>query len=188
MLPTHAFYKITRWFNNVIAGDSPNSNDPLQIKEAYQHLLKLLPNIKLFNSDAIPSIFIDEDATLGMAWNGDIYRASRENPHLKFIYPKDGFVIWVDALAIPKYAPHLKNAYKFLNFILKANMAKQVTLTYGYATANQAAKKALPKSIRNNPMIYPSPTTLKRGHFQRDVSNLAQALYAKYWEQLKLNA
>lgn len=169
-------------------GYSPNAGNLVQIKEAYQHLLTLLPNIKLFNSDAIPSIFIDEDATIGMAWNGDIYRAHQINPNLHFIYPKSGFVIWVDCFAIPKQAPHLANAYRFLDFMLRAKSAAPVTLIYGYPTANRAARQLLPKRIRENPIIFPSAAVLKRGHFQTDIDNHALDAYAKYWTLLKLNA
>lgn len=167
---------------------SPNSNDPKTIKAIYQNLLNLMPNVKLFNSDAIPSIFIDNDATIGMAWNGDVYRAEQENPNLQFIYPKDGFSIWADCLAIPKNAPHLANAYKFLNFLLQPENASQVTLRYGYATANVKAKEYLPKAMQNNPTIFPSDAVLARGVFENNLSDSALQVYAKYWELLKLNA
>lgn len=167
-------------------GYSANDSNPQHIAQAYQHLVDLLPNIKLFNSDAIPSIFIDEDATIGMAWNGDIYKASQENSNLQFIFPKEGFVIWVDNFAIPKNAPHLANAYKFLDFILRADNSEQATLTFGYATANTAARNLLPKSIRENPVIFPPNEVMHRGQFQTDVGDNALALYAKYWELLKI--
>lgn len=169
-------------------GYSPNDTNPEHIKQAYEHLKALLPNIKMFNSDAIPSIFIDEDTTLGMAWNGDIYRASLENPNLTFVFPKDGYVIWVDNFAIPKNAPDRANAYKFLNFILEAQNAEQATLAYGYATANTAARKILPKNLSDSPVIFPSKAVLARGKFQTDVGDQALALYAKYWELLKIGA
>jgi spermidine/putrescine transport system substrate-binding protein len=169
-------------------GYSANNEDPQHITQAYIHLKNLLPNIKLFNNDAIPSIFIDEDVTIGMAWNGNIYRAHLENPNLVFIYPDDGFVIWVDNFAIPKNAPHLANAYKFLNFILRPEQAKQATIQYGYGTANLAARNLLPKEIRENTVIFPTAEILKRGQFQKNVNDKALALYAKYWELLKIGA
>lgn len=168
-------------------GYSANDSDPKHIEQAYLKLKALLPNIKIFNSDAIPSIFIDEDATIGQTWNGDIYRAHLQNSNLQFIFPKEGFVIWVDALAIPRGAPHLANAYKFLNFMMRGDIASQATLEYGYSTANIAARAFLPANIRNNKTIFPDATTLKRGQFQTDVGDNALATYAKYWELLKLS-
>lgn len=166
-------------------GYSINDENPEHIKEAYFKLKELLPNIKIFSS-AVLSILIDEDATLGMAWNGDLYKASKENSQLSFIFPKDGFVIWVDNWAIPKNPPHPANAYQFLNFILRADIAKIIALDNNFPTPNLAAQKLLPKDIRTNPVVYPTHDILRRGQFQKDVSDEALALYEKYWERLKM--
>jgi spermidine/putrescine transport system substrate-binding protein len=88
-------------------GYSANDTNPDHIKQAYEKLLTLMPNIKVFNQEAAKAMYIDEDATLGMGYSGDIYEANKENPDLQYVYPKEGFVIWIDCLAIPKGAPHL---------------------------------------------------------------------------------
>lgn len=169
-----------------VTGNQDSDSNPEHIKSAFNKLKELMPNIKLFNSDAVISIFIDEDAEIGMAWNGDLYKAKKENPKLDFIYPEDGFVIWVDNLAIPKNAPNLKNAYKFLNFIERPDIAKAIALDNNYPTANLTAQKLLPAEMRDSPIIYPSAAILKRGKFQTDIGDEALALYEKYWEQLKM--
>lgn len=169
-----------------VLGYSANDNQPEHIKQAYLKLKELMPNIKLFNSDAVISILIDEDATLGMAWNGDVYKAHRENKNLTFVYPKEGFVIWVDNFAIPKGAPHLQNAYQFLNFMLRPDIAKIMALENDYSTANLTAQKLLPPEVKNNLVAYPTHDILRRGEFQTDINDSALALYEKYWEQLKM--
>jgi spermidine/putrescine transport system substrate-binding protein len=169
-------------------GYSVNDSDPEHIRQAYLRLKNLLPNIKVFASDTIPSIFIDEDATIGMAWNGDIERAIQENPNLTFIYPKEGYIVWVETFTIPKNAPHLENAYKFINFMMRPEIANHATLVYGYLTANLAGRKLLPQEIRDNKRIFPDKNVLKRREFQTDISDQALALYAKYWEMLKIGA
>ncbi len=168
-------------------GYSVNTTDPEKIKSAYEALLDLLPNVKLFNSDAYQNIYADDDATLGIGWNGDINRLMPDNKHIRFVYPKEGFVLWIDTLAIPKNAPHLKNAYRFMNFILRPDIAKMLSLETGFASPNQAAVKLLPKEIRNNPTIYPSNKILERSHFQTGLPAKARTLYENYWEKLKLS-
>jgi spermidine/putrescine transport system substrate-binding protein len=165
---------------------SINDTDPKHIHEAYLKLKELMPNIRLFNSDAVASILIDEDAAIGMSWNGDLFKAHRENEHLAFVYPTDGFEIWVDNFAILKNSPHMENAYKFLNFLLRPDIAKEVSLTINYSTANLAAKKLMPEEIRNNPTLYPTLAVLKHGEFETDVGDKGLALYEKYWELLKM--
>lgn len=167
-------------------GFKPNDDNPDHIKAAYEHLLKLVPNIKLFASDSIQAIIIDEDAVSGSVWNGDAFKAKQENPSIDFIFPEEGFIIWVDCFAIPKNPPHPQEAYQFIDFMLKAEVAKEIALKEGHALANRAARELLPLRLKNDPLIYPPPDILKRGYFQRDVGEKALSLYSKYWLLLKL--
>lgn len=167
-------------------GFSPNDSNPEHIKLAYEHLLKLIPNIKLFASDSVQAIIIDEDAAIGSAWNGDVYKANLENKAIRFVYPKEGFVIWVDCLAIPKNPPHPKEALAFINFILKPESSRQIALKEGHAITNAKGVDLLPLAIKNNPIIYPSEKIVEKGYFQRDLDEETLTLYNYYWEQLKL--
>jgi len=166
-------------------GYSPNDTKPEHIKEAYLKLKELLPNIKIFNSDAEQTIYIDEDAIIGMGYNGDIHLTQQENPDVKFIYPKEGFTIWIDCLAVIKNAPHLQNSYKFINFILRPDVGKEISEEIGYATPNLAAIKLLPKEEQNDKTINPDAETLKHGELQVDVGQ-ALPMLSKYWEKLKI--
>lgn len=165
---------------------SPNDHNPRHIWAAYQKLLALIPNIKLFASDGIQAMIIDEDAIVGAAWNGDAFKAQAENQTIQFIYPDDGFVIWIDCLAIPLNPPHLNEAYQFIDYMLKAQTAAHIALQEGHAITNRAGIALLPEAIQNNPNIYPSDAILKRGHVQQDISDETLALYNQYWQAFKL--
>ncbi|ASQ46356.1 ABC transporter substrate-binding protein [Legionella clemsonensis] len=167
-------------------GFDPNDTNPVHIDKAFHHLLQLVPNIKLFASDSIQAIMIDEDAIAGSSWNGDAFKAHVENNKIAFNYPQDGFVIWVDCLAIPTNPPHLEEAYEFINFILRPDVGVKIALIEGHAITNAKSKALLPDSFSKNPIVYPSPDVLNRGHFQRDVGEETLALYSQYWQQLKL--
>ena len=90
-------------------------------------------------------------------------------------------------MTIPKNAPHLKNAYLFLNFLMRPDIAKQLSLSMGYATPNLAALQSMPTIIKNNAFIYPDAKTLSRGQFESAPGNLDR-IYEKYMEQLKISA
>ncbi|OIZ94975.1 spermidine/putrescine ABC transporter substrate-binding protein [Candidatus Rickettsiella isopodorum] len=169
----------------MVLGYSPNDTNPEHIRLAYLKLKELMPNVRLFNNDGVKSLFIDEDLSVGMAWNGDIYQAAQENPALRFIYPKEGFVISIDSMAIPIGASHVNNAYTFINFILRPDIAKKISLATGFATPNLTAYKLMPKAILNNSMIYPDKKTLQRSVVQVDVG-AAESIYQHYWELLKI--
>lgn len=169
----------------MVLGYSPNDTNADHIRQAYLKLKQLMPNIRLFNVDGVKSLFIDEDLVLGMGWNGDIYQAAQENSAIQFVYPKDGFIISIDSMAIPIGATHLSNAYRFINFILRPDIAKKISLATGFASPNAAAVKLMPKAILANPMIYPSKMLLKRSRVQADAGD-AEIIYQKYWELLKV--
>ncbi|WP_367606300.1 PotD/PotF family extracellular solute-binding protein [Legionella sp. W05-934-2] len=168
-------------------GYSANDSDPTHVEQAFQALLQLRPNIKLFASDNIQAIIIDEDAQAGMAWNGDVGKALAENAPIAFQFPEDGFVMWVDSLAIPKNAPHLEEAYAFINFLLAPESGASIALEGGHAITNEKAKALLPNAIRNNSLIYPDKEVLGKAIVQRDLPSQTLALYSRYWQRLKLS-
>jgi spermidine/putrescine transport system substrate-binding protein len=166
-------------------GYSINDKNPKHIKQAYLLLRKLLPNIKLFNSDAEINLYVDADIRLGMGWSGDVYLATLENSHIQFVLPKDHLAVWIDCVSIPEYAPHLSNAYKFINFINEPAIAAEIAESNGYSSPNLAAIKLLPQGMQTNKILNPSNKTLERSEVENDVG-AADAVYEKYWQLLKL--
>ncbi len=166
-------------------GYSINTRNPKQIKEAYEKLLKLIPNIKLYDSAATQTFFMDGDAVIGMSFNGDAFLAHQGNPKIVYIYPKDRALGWIDNLAIPKNAPHLKNVYTFINFLLQPKIAKMISMAAGYSSPNLAAIKLMPKNYRDSNILNPSAKILRNIEFEADVGK-ANILYQKYFEMLKL--
>jgi spermidine/putrescine transport system substrate-binding protein len=167
-------------------GYSINDMDEVHIREAYQKLKDLLPNIKVFNSETPKVLFIEEEVALGMNWNGESYKATKENGHIGYVYPKEGALLWMDSLVIPQGAVHVENAHKFIDFLLRPEIARMVCEEIGYATPNLEAVKLLPKEIRENRTIYPADEDLGSSEFQTDVGD-AIAIYEKYWEALKVD-
>lgn len=167
-----------------ILGYSGNETDPNKIKQAYELLRKLRPNVRVYNSDSPKIPYINGEVVIGMSWNGETFAANQENPAIKYIYPKEGAIFWIDSMCIPKGAKNTANALKFINYILKPEVAKQISTEIGYATPNKAGVALLDKSIRNNPTIYPPLSIIKQGEFQLDVGDAINT-YEKYWNMLK---
>jgi spermidine/putrescine transport system substrate-binding protein len=168
-----------------LLGYSGNDTNEEHIKQAYEKLKILVPNVKIFNSSSPKLNYINEEVIIGLNHNGEAYMASLENPDIKYVYPKEGVILWVDSLTIPSNARNIENAYKFINFLMRPEIAKEISETIGFATANKTAMVLLPKEILNNPTIYPGKEILDKGEFQNDVGE-AIVIYEKYWEMLKL--
>ncbi len=165
-------------------GYSGNSTDPKEIEAAYNELVKLYPSIRLFNSDSPKVPLLNEEVYIGLVWGGEVFMAAKENPDIKFIYPKEGAIGWGDCYAIPVGADNKDNAYKLINFLLRPDISARISEEYGYASPSPKSREFLPKDIAESDILYPSQEEMNKIEFQNDVFE-SIIVYEKYWEQLK---
>jgi spermidine/putrescine transport system substrate-binding protein len=167
-----------------LAGFENNSTDEDEIRAAYEKLKALWPSIKMINSDSPKSPFIRGEVSVGAIWNGEAYMAQEELPELTYIYPEEGYVLWVDSFVIPKGAENIENAHKFIDFMLRAESAKAAIEELGYAAPNKAAMPLLDEKLRNNKTVFPDDADIARGSYHQDLGD-AILVYEKYWQRLK---
>lgn len=169
-----------------VLGYSSNSTNPKEIEEAYLKLKELLPNVKMFYSESQKQVYLNEEVKLGMNFNGEGFMANEENEAIKYIYPKEGVLLWIDSLVIPKGAKNIDNAHIFINYLLKAEVSKIISEEIGYPSPNAKTLELLDEKTRNNRTIYPNEDDLLNSEFQIDVGEVLPT-YEKYWEKLKTN-
>lgn len=166
-------------------GHSGNSSDPQEIKQAYETLKSLMPNVLVFNSEAPREPFLSGDVSLGMNWNGEVYMAQQEGANLKYVYPTEGAVFWVDSFVIPSGAANVSNAHMFIDFMLRAEVAKTNAEYVGYASPNSAAIPLMSEEVRQNPAVFPPHEAISNGEFHHDIGDDAMKLMTEYWQKLK---
>ena len=166
-------------------GEDPNTTDPEIIKKAYEELLKLRPNVLAFSSDNPANAFVAGEVDLGMLWNGSAYIARKDGAPIDLLWPKEGPVLWVDTLAIPSTSKNPDGAHKLINYLLSAEVAKELALEIGYPTPNLAAQKLLPSEMVNDTSLYPPVEVLQKSYWQDDVGDAA-IIYENYYQQLKV--
>lgn len=164
-------------------GHSMNTTDPEEIKQAYEKLLKLRPNIKAFSAEPHEK-FASDEVSLGVVWNGEAVVAQKTHSSVRYIYPEEGASFWVDSFVIPARAMNVDNAHRFIDFMLRPKIAARCVKALGYATPNLTAKKLLPRKVRRNRAIFPRAAVLKNTEFQEDIGS-AMELYLLYWGKLK---
>ena len=167
-----------------VLGYSINSTDENQIRAAYEKLMELMPNVRVFDAESPKTKFLAREVTAGMLWNGEAYMASRENPQIRYVYPKEGVMMWMDNLVISAGARNVEGAHRFIDFVLRPDIAQQISEEVGYSSPNLAAIQWLPEKVRNNSTVYPSDADLKNVEFQTDVG-AALSIYDQYWQRLK---
>jgi spermidine/putrescine transport system substrate-binding protein len=167
-----------------VLGHSGNTRNEAEIEAAYNKLKELMPNVKVFNAESPKDAYLSGEVRVGMIWNGEAFMAQKELKDLRFVMPTEGPSLWMDNLVIPKKAPNAAAAHKFIDFLLRPEIAKLITEDVGYTSPNLAAIALLPEKVRNNRTAYPSAEDLARGEFQVDVGE-ALPIYEKYWQRLK---
>jgi spermidine/putrescine transport system substrate-binding protein len=165
-------------------GYSLNTRKPAELK-AVGDLLRSARSKRMIGFYGSPDIVgkvLAGDAWVGVAYNGDA--ASKLDDKTDFVVPREGGIIWVDAMMISAKAPNLEGAYKFVNFILAPDVGAQLSNYIAYATPNEASLKLIDPKARNNPRIYPPEDQMAKMAVLEDVGE-ATGLYDQIWTRVK---
>ena len=143
-------------------GYSFNSTDPAEIKAAADLLIRHKGNIKTVAEDNGQDLLAAGEVDIVVEWNGDIAQLRTEDDDVDYVIPREGSYYWQDCLCIPKDAPHPQNAHAFMNYILDAEVGKDLAEYIEYATPNAAARKLTSESYRTNSIIFPPESILPK--------------------------
>ena len=123
------------------------------------------------------------DFAAGMLWNGDALRARRENPALRFGFPKEGFPLWMDSIVLLADAPNPENARLFMDFIMDPENAALITAYSGFANAVRGSAAFLPPELRDAPEL--DPDAAARGVFLTACPPAANEYVTRIWTELQ---
>lgn len=161
-------------------GYSGNTTDAAQIDAAYEELKQLMPNVLLFNSDNPGAPYMSGEVGLGMIWNGSAAAALSEGLPIKLVFPKEGGIGWVDNFAITSGAQNVEAAHKMIDFLLRPDIAEQISRNAGYLTGVEASNA----KFKDIEPLFPSQEDLDRIEWQDAVGN-STFQYEEYFLKLK---
>ncbi|MBE1425812.1 spermidine/putrescine transport system substrate-binding protein [Desulfomicrobium macestii] len=165
-------------------GYSLNETDPAKVAEACELLQPLMSSVRVFDSDSPKQAMLNNEVQAAVLWNGEAYIATGENPDIRYIYPTEGYSLWIDNLCIPKNAGNADNAHLFIDYLLRPEVAAFICQEMGYSTPNLAAQAILPEDVRGNAIVYPGAEDMARGEFETDLGPAVKA-YEECWMRLK---
>lgn len=162
--------------------DQCNENpDDLKALQALLEAQK--PFVKVYNSDGTTERQVSGETVMHQQWSGKALAARQQKPSIKYVYPKEGAIGWMDNVAVPVGAPDLDNAKAFLNFLMDPeNIALQQKST-GYQSAIAGSNKFLTDDVGGSPEFNP-PADLKIV-FAPACSEKATRAYDKIWTDLR---
>jgi putrescine transport system substrate-binding protein len=162
-------------------GKDPNSESEADLKAAEDVLMKIRPYLRTIHSSQYIDQLANGELCLVVGYSGDVLqardRAAEAGKPLDIGYsiPREGALMWFDTLAIPADAAHKESAHKFIDYLLRPDVAAQNSNFVNYANANLKATELVNEDLRNDAGIYPSaevkarlqPSLAKSAEFTR---------------------
>jgi spermidine/putrescine transport system substrate-binding protein len=137
-----------------------------------------------FNSDTAKEVLVSGDAAVGMIYDGFGAKARAELPSLKYAFPSQGYVVWMDNVVLLKDAPNRENALKFMDFLLEPENIAAVSNYARYGHGVTGANEFLDPELASLPEANP-PAGAGQGVFIEVCDEQTQAVYDQIWTNLK---
>ena len=164
-------------------GYSSNSVDPNELALAKEKLIEQKPLVLSYVNEEVKDILIGNEAALAVVWSGDASYMEKHNPNLSYVVPKEGSNIWVDYMVIPKDSKNKDMAMKFINYMLKPEVAYKNCDYTGYLTPHKDVMDAL-KEEDANALEYPTDEEIERLEVFEDLGKEISK-YDRIWTEVK---
>jgi putrescine transport system substrate-binding protein len=144
-------------------GKDPHTKSEEDYAAAEQTFAAIRPHVKYFHSSQYINDLANGELCAVIGWSGDVFIAqaradeAQNNVQIDYRIPKEGSLLWVDSLAIPKDAKNVDNALKFIDYLNDPQIAANGVNYVSYASPNTAALELVDPEIKDNPSIYPTP-------------------------------
>ncbi|WP_375465977.1 polyamine ABC transporter substrate-binding protein [uncultured Methylobacterium sp.] len=171
-----------------LKSDSKRWDDITQVTDA---LYKVRGAVRKFHSSEYIQSLANGDVCVAVGYSGDVLQAKRRADEAKngvevgYVIPKEGTLMWFDAFAIPKDAPHAGEATAFIDYMLRPEVAAANTNFVSYASGNLPAKKLVRPDILANPGIYPDEATMQRLSVNTAWDDRTQRFVTRLWTRVR---
>jgi putrescine transport system substrate-binding protein len=161
--PEDAFTSALLW-----KGLDPKVSDAASLEAVKAAFMATRPNITYFHSSKYITDLANGDICVAMGYSGDVFQArdraeeAKNGIEIAFMIPKEGAARWVDVMAVPADAPNKANAMKFINYMMKPEVAAGVSNYVWYATPNTKAVPLLDPELSGDESVFPKAEVLAK--------------------------
>jgi putrescine transport system substrate-binding protein len=172
-------------------GLDPDSKKQEDLQKAADALIRVRGNIRKFHSSEYINALANGDICMAVGYSGDILQARKRALEAKngvdigYVIPREGALMWFDAMAIPADAPHPAEAHAFIDFMLRPDIAAANTDFLSYANGNLAAKDLIRPEIASDPGIYPDAQTFARLVTNSAYDERTQRIVTRLWTRIR---
>jgi spermidine/putrescine transport system substrate-binding protein len=113
-------------------------------------LIACKKNVKTYWSgpDDLIALMRSGEAVAAMAWDAGGWKLNAENPEIVFVAPKSGALGWIDTFALPRKTENEEAAYKWINFVMRPEVAAMITADAGNFTASKGSEAHVNETLR----------------------------------------
>ncbi len=129
--------------------------------------------------------FASHDFAAALYWNGAALRSRLANKDVRYGYPKEGYPIFMDSVAVLKDAKNPDNAKLFQNFIMDPQNAALISAFANYANGIKGSDPYMPAEMKGAPEVEIPEEAKAAGHFLTPCSPEVTELYTKIWTDVQ---
>lgn len=166
-------------------GKSINERDIASLEAAKELLVEQKPLVLVYDSDNTKNLLLSEEVWIAHAYSGDVLMAAEEDPDIVYVVPEEGGAMWMDVMAIPKTARNVDGALKFINFILRPDIAAKLSESIAYASPNRSALELISEEVLEDPAIYPPEEVMEKLEWLDDLGDLTVTV-DRLWTEIKV--
>lgn len=172
-------------------GLDPNEFSKDNLEKAEALIAKVRPHVQKFHSSEYISALANGDICISVGYSGDVLQArdraneAKNGNTVAYVIPKEGAQMWFDQMAIPADSKNVDEAYAFMDFILRADVAAKASNYVSYANGNLASQALLDESVFKDNAVYPDEETLKGLYAVLAPEPKAQRLLNRSWTRVK---
>lgn len=152
-------------------GIDPDKASPAQWLSAVDKISKAAQSgqIRRFTGNDYIKDLTDGNTWIALGWSGDAVQLQKDNPHIKFIMPKEGCMLWSTSMEIPIGAPNPQAAEAFMNYVYDPRVQAKIAEYVNYVTPVRGVKEILRRTdpqLAASPLIFPSRQYTARCTFE----------------------
>jgi putrescine transport system substrate-binding protein len=173
---------------NGVSIDRASASD---LSKVSAQLAGLRSYIKKFHSSEYISALASGDACVAIGWAGDSFqaqaRAQEAGNANKITYkiPREGTIMSMDVMAIPKGAKNVTEAYEFIDFLLRPEVAAKNTNLTKFANGVPDSYSLVAPEISQNPYIFPREQQQERLFSVGPLAPALQRTVTREWTRVK---
>lgn len=167
------------------AGLDINSNDKPTIQsKIYPMLREQRQILRAYDSNPARAL-VSGETYIAQIDSGDLMRARKDKPSLRYVIPQEGAALWVDYLAIPAGSTQSALATRFIEFLLDPEIAAINANFLHFATPNRVARERGLIVDSGDPQVYPPPEMLAKLYLSEHWVGQTESLVDKLWLELR---